>query len=112
MQIRKKWLNQLQNIIKNIIWHVFAGEFHQVVKWTKKSKKKSKNVINQAPDPSGLKKVRDRPLRLPDELSPGEARIPIVFVVMLYPLVQVDLLRPKGCTPGGEELRFLVFSYS
>jgi hypothetical protein len=38
MQIRKKWLNQLQNfltnILKNIIWHLFAGESHQVVKIT------------------------------------------------------------------------------
>ncbi len=54
--------------------------------------------------------VRDGQHRLPDELSPGEARIPVVFVVMLYPLVQVDLLRPKGRTPRGKELRFLVFS--
>ncbi len=56
--------------------------------------------------------VWDGKHRLPDELSPGEARIPVVFVVMLYPLVQVDLLRPKGRTPGGEELCFLVFSNS
>ncbi len=37
MQIRKKWLNQLKNflnILKNIIWHLFAGESHQVVKIT------------------------------------------------------------------------------
>jgi hypothetical protein len=30
VQIRKKWLNQLKNfltiILKNIIWHLFAGE--------------------------------------------------------------------------------------
>jgi hypothetical protein len=39
MQIRKKWPNQLKkkktflaNILKNIIWHLFAGESHQVVK--------------------------------------------------------------------------------
>ena len=38
MQIRKKWLYQLKkfltNILKNIIWHLFAGESHQVVKIT------------------------------------------------------------------------------
>jgi hypothetical protein len=38
MQIRKKWLNQLENflinIFKNIIWHLFAGESHQVVNIT------------------------------------------------------------------------------
>ncbi len=38
MQIRKKWLSQLKNfltnIFKNIIWHLFAGESHQVVKIT------------------------------------------------------------------------------
>jgi hypothetical protein len=38
MKIRKKWLNQLitslTNILKNIIWHLFAGESHQVVKIT------------------------------------------------------------------------------
>jgi len=38
MQIRKKWLNQLKiflaNIFENIIWHLFAGESHQVVKIT------------------------------------------------------------------------------
>jgi hypothetical protein len=38
MQIRKKWLNQLKtlltNIFKNIIWHLFSGESHQVVKIT------------------------------------------------------------------------------
>jgi uncharacterized protein (DUF697 family) len=38
MQIRKKWLNQLKacltNILKNIIWHLFAGESRQVVKIT------------------------------------------------------------------------------
>jgi hypothetical protein len=38
MQFRKKWLNQLKNfltnILKNIIWHLFAGESHQVVKIT------------------------------------------------------------------------------
>ncbi len=34
MQIRKKWLNQYKNIFKNIIWHLFAGESHQVVKIT------------------------------------------------------------------------------
>ncbi len=36
MQIRKKWFNQLKNflinIFENIIWHLFAGESHQVVK--------------------------------------------------------------------------------
>jgi carbohydrate-binding DOMON domain-containing protein len=36
MQIRKKWLNQLKNFFnkhfENIIWHLFAGESHQVVK--------------------------------------------------------------------------------
>ncbi len=35
MQIRKKWLTNrktfLTNIVKNIIWHHFAGESHQVV---------------------------------------------------------------------------------
>jgi hypothetical protein len=34
----RKWLNQLKNfltnILKNIIWHLFAGESHQVVKIT------------------------------------------------------------------------------
>ncbi len=38
MQIRKIWLNQLKNfltnILKNIIWHLFAGESHQAVKIT------------------------------------------------------------------------------
>jgi hypothetical protein len=41
MQIRKKLLNQLielktffTKILKNIIWHLFAGEYHQVVKIT------------------------------------------------------------------------------
>jgi hypothetical protein len=38
MQIRKKWLNQLKNLLTNIfdniIWHLFAGESHQVVKIT------------------------------------------------------------------------------
>jgi hypothetical protein len=38
MQIRRKWLNQLENfltnIFENIIWHLFAGESHQVVKIT------------------------------------------------------------------------------
>ncbi len=38
MQIRKKWLNQLKAFLtknfKNIIWHLFAGESHQVVKIT------------------------------------------------------------------------------
>jgi hypothetical protein len=38
MQIRKKWLNKLKNfltnLLKNIIWHLFAGESHQVVKIT------------------------------------------------------------------------------
>ncbi len=38
MQIRKKWLNQLKNFLTNIfenfIWHLFAGESHQVVKIT------------------------------------------------------------------------------
>jgi hypothetical protein len=38
MQIRKKWLHQLKtfltNILKNIIWHLFVGESHQVVKIT------------------------------------------------------------------------------
>ncbi len=40
MQIRKKWFNLtnwkkiLTNILKNIIWHLFAGEFHQDVKIT------------------------------------------------------------------------------
>jgi hypothetical protein len=38
MQIRKKWLHQLKNFfnkhLKNIIWHPFAGESHQVVKIT------------------------------------------------------------------------------
>ncbi len=37
MQIRKKGLNQLENffftnIFKNIIWHLFVGASHQVVK--------------------------------------------------------------------------------
>ncbi len=36
MQIRKNWLNQLKkfltNILKNIIWHLFASESQQVVK--------------------------------------------------------------------------------
>jgi hypothetical protein len=48
MQIHKKWLNQLENfltnILNNIIWHLFAGESHQVVKitvtyWAPMSKK-------------------------------------------------------------------------
>ncbi len=34
MQIRKKWKAFLTNILKNIIWHLFAGESHQVVKIT------------------------------------------------------------------------------
>ncbi len=39
MQIRKKWRNQLENffftnIFEKIIWHLFAGESHQVVKIT------------------------------------------------------------------------------
>jgi hypothetical protein len=38
MQIRKIWLDQLKtfltDIFKNIIWHLFAGESHQVVKIT------------------------------------------------------------------------------
>jgi hypothetical protein len=37
MQIRKKWLNHLKNftnILKHIIWHLFAGESHKVVKIT------------------------------------------------------------------------------
>jgi hypothetical protein len=38
MQIRKKWLNKLKNFLnkhlKNIFWHLFAGESHQVVKIT------------------------------------------------------------------------------
>ncbi len=36
MQIRKKWLNQwkdfLTDILRNIIWHLFARESHQVVR--------------------------------------------------------------------------------
>ncbi len=36
MQIRKKQLNQLENYFnkhfKDIIWHLFAGDPHQVVK--------------------------------------------------------------------------------
>ncbi len=38
IQICKQWLNQLKNFFckhfKNIIWHLFAGESHQVVKIT------------------------------------------------------------------------------
>jgi hypothetical protein len=39
MQIRKKWPNQLKNLLrnmlKNIILHLFAGESHQAVKMCK-----------------------------------------------------------------------------
>jgi len=38
IRIRKKWLNQLKNlftnIVKNTIWHLFAGESYHIVKIT------------------------------------------------------------------------------
>ncbi len=33
-QIQKKWHYQLKNFLKNIIWHLFGGESHQVMKIT------------------------------------------------------------------------------
>jgi hypothetical protein len=38
MQIPQEWLNPLKNFLnkhfKNMIWHLFAGESHEVVKIT------------------------------------------------------------------------------